>query len=248
MVKGIIFALAVLAPKLLAFQSGPSVPPGAAEPLPLTQIASREEELHKLLRDISRDLPLPSQLEEFGTQLTEREKAVTANLEESAELLAANATIMEIREQAREWRADGAPGARQRKVLAGWGASCEKGVALLIEQEVVWQATLASTKSLEELAAVRLRVRQSVEDIETLKAAAEERLRTIVELQGSVSKQASAIADMMEKLRDATQTFQKRLFHADALPIWKTWSARHERESLGAIFRRGVERSYSNST
>src|SRR3954452_9356779 len=118
MVKGIIFALAVSVTKLLAFQTGPATPPGAAEPLPLTQIASREEELHKLLRDISRDLPLPSQLEEFGQQLTEREEAVGASLEESAELLAANATIMEVRERTREWRVYGAPEARQRQVLA----------------------------------------------------------------------------------------------------------------------------------
>ena len=248
MVKGIIFAFAVLACKLLAFQTGPAVPPRVAEPLPLTQIASREEDLHKLLRDISRDLPVPSQLEEFREQLTEREESVRESLDESAELLAANATIMEIHEQAREWRVYGAPEARQRKLLAGWGASCEKGIALLKEQEAVWRATLESTQSLEELAAVRLRARRSVEDIQTLKAAAEERLRTIVELQGSVSKQASAIADMIEKLRDATQTFQKRLFHADAPPIWKVSARKLERESLGALFRRAVGRSYSNST
>src|SRR4051794_35916303 len=248
MLKKIVFAFAVLVPKLLAFQTGPAAPPGAAEPLPLTQIASREEDLHKLLRDISRELPLPSQLEEFGQQLTEREKAVRASLQQTAELLAANATIMEIREQAREWRVYGAPEARQRQILAGWGASCEKSIALLKEHEAVWRATLASTQSLEELAAVRMRVRRSVQDIETLKATAEERLRTIVELQGSVSKQASAIADMVEKLRDATQSFQKRLFHADAPPIWKTWSAQGERESLSAVFRRAVGRSYSNST
>src|SRR3954454_10625570 len=182
--KGIIFAFAVLVSKLLAFQTGPATPPGAAEPLPLTQIASREEDLHKLLRDISRDLPLPSQLEEFGQQLTEREEAVRASLDQSAELLATNATIMEIREQPREWRAYGAPEARQRKILAGWGASCEKGISLLKQHEAVWRATLESTPSLEELAAVRVRVLGSVQDIETLKATAEERLRTIVEMQG----------------------------------------------------------------
>jgi len=77
--KGIIFAFAVLASKLLAFQTGPVASPGGAEPLPLTQIAARDEELHKLLRDISRDLPSPSQLEEFGQELAEREEAVRAS-------------------------------------------------------------------------------------------------------------------------------------------------------------------------
>src|SRR4051794_25838913 len=87
MVKRLTFAVAVLLSRLFAFQTGPVAPPRAAEPLPLTQIASREEELHKLLRDISRDLPLPSQLEEFGQQLTEQQEAVRSSLEQSAELL-----------------------------------------------------------------------------------------------------------------------------------------------------------------
>src|SRR3954469_23570654 len=99
--KGIIFAFAVLVSKLLAFQTGPAAPPGPAEPLPLTQIASREEDLQKLLRDISRNLPLPSQLDEFGQQLSEREQVVRTSLNESAKILAGEATIMEIREQSR---------------------------------------------------------------------------------------------------------------------------------------------------
>ena len=248
MLKGIIFAFAVLVPKVLAFQASPAAPPRPPEPVPLTQIAAREEELRKLLRNISRELPLPSELKDFERQLTQRQEAVETSLDESADVLAGNATIMEIREQARAWRLYGAPEARQRKTLSAWGATCEQSIAVLKKHEAVWRATLSSTQSIDDLAAVRTRVRRSLTEIETLKTAAEERLRIIVELQGQVSKQASAIADTIEKLEDATQSFQKRLLHADAPPIWKIWSGERKRESLGAVVSRAMGRSYSNST
>ncbi len=248
MVKETTFVLAILAPRLLALQASPPPSPPPAEPVPLTQIASRDEELRKLLRDISHQLPLPSELEDFEQQLAEREEAVRESLAESADLLAGSATIMEVREQAREWRAYGSPEARLRKTLAAWGSACEESIAVLKKHETVWRATLTSTRWVDELEAVHARVRRSVSDIEALKTAAEERLRTIVELQGRVSKQATAIAEMIERLGDATQSFQKRLFHADAPPIWKAWSGQGGRESLGATFRRAAGRSYSNST
>lgn len=248
MLRETILILAILAPRLLAFQANPAPSPPPAEPVPLTQIASRDEELRKVQRDISHQLPLPSELEDFEQQLAEREEAVRASLEESADLLARRATIMEIREQTREWRAYGSPEARLRKTLAAWGAECEESIAVLKTHEAVWRATLTSTRWLAELEAVHARVRRSLSDIETLKTAAEERLRTVVELQGRVSKQATAVAEMIERLGDATQSFQRRLFHADAPPIWKAWSGQGDREPLGTIFRRATGTTYSNST
>jgi potassium efflux system protein len=248
MLKRIVIASVILTPRLLAFQTGPVPPPPAAEPVSLTQIAARDEELRKVLRDISNRLPMPSELEDFEQQLAQREEVVRASLKESSDLLAGNTTIMEIRERSREWRAYGSPEARLRKTLATWGGVCEESIAALKKNEAVWSATLASTRSFEELEAVRTRVRRSLTDIEALETVAEERLRIIVELQGRVSKQATAIAEMVEKLAEATQTFKKRLFQPDAPPIWKAWSPGGERESFGSIFRRAVGRSYSNST
>jgi small-conductance mechanosensitive channel len=246
--KELIFVSAFLAPALSALQTAAPEPPTTPAPLALTQIAVRDEELRTALREISRQLPPPSELADFSQQLAEREEAVGASLEESAELLAGNATIMETREQTREWRAYGSPEARQRRILAEWGTACEQSIAALNKHQAVWRATLASTQSIAELESVRLLVRQSLSEIDAVKASAEERLRTIVELQGRVSKQASAIADTIDKLGEATLSFQKRLFRADAPPIWKQWSAQANHESLGAIFRRALGRSYSTST
>ena len=230
-----IVAAAILGPKLFAQQASPAPSP-AAEAVPLTQIAARDEELRRILRDISQHLPLTSELDEFEQQLEAREEAVRTSLAESDELLAGSATIMEIREHARQWRASGGPEARQRKILARWGTACEENIAALKKHEAVWRATLAGTQSLAELASVRDRVRKSLSEIESVKATAEERLRTIVELQGRVSKQASAIADMIEKLGSATQSFQKRLLPCGRAPDLEPTRGRRAATSPRARF------------
>src|SRR4051812_26055663 len=158
-----IVAVAILGPKLFAQQPSPP-PPQAAEAVPLTQIAVRDEELRRILRDISQDLPLASELDAFEQQLKSREEAVRTSLAESDELLAGSATIMEIREHARQWRASGGPETRQRKILARWGQACEESIAALKKHEAVWRATLAATQSFAELAPVQGRVRKSLSE------------------------------------------------------------------------------------
>jgi small-conductance mechanosensitive channel len=243
----IIAVLAILIPKLLAWQNSPPASPSAAEAVPLTQIASRDEELRLSLRDISRHLPPPSELKDFEQQLAEREELTRSRLEESEELLTAHATIVELREQAREWRVYGAAEARDRKTLAGWGNACERDIAVLKKHEAVWRATLAGTTSLGELESVLSRVRRSLNEIETVETIAEDRLRTVVGLQARVSKQASAIAEMIENLGEASQSFHARLFRPDAPPIWRLSEDRGERLPLGTAVRRAFGRSFANS-
>jgi small-conductance mechanosensitive channel len=239
--------LAVLLPQLHALQvaTGPPSPP--PEPVPLTQIAAKGDDLGRVLRDIERQLPLASELADFDAKLGEQEKEVQRTLEESTELLAGSATIMEIQEQVRQYRAYGLPEAQLRKTLASWGAVCEQNIRILKNHEAVWQATLKSTPTLDELQSVRARVRQFVDEIGAVETVAVERLRTVVELQGRVSRQASSIAEMLEKLSDATKSFQIRLFFPDAPPLWKLWSGGPKAESLRSVLRRSWARSGSHT-
>jgi potassium-dependent mechanosensitive channel len=253
-----LFLFAALLPSLLAQTPAQGTAPGqtsaqapassaAPEPIPLTQIASRGEELSRTLRDISRSIPADSDLAEFEEQLVEQEQLVRERLQESERILASGATIMEIREQVREWAIYSAAETRQRKTLSEWGASCEDSIALLNKQQAVWQATLNSTRNIPDIESVQARVRHSLHDIQTLKDAAGERLRTIVGLQGRVSKQSVAVADVLEKLNHAARRFQDHLFYPDSPPIWRASEGAQGSESLDLMLSRSVARSYSGA-
>ncbi len=246
--KRVFLLAAILLPRLAAQQAPAPSPSQAPEIIPLTQIAPRSEELSHSLREISRRLPPASELADFEEQLRQQERVVRASLKETADILAASATIMEIREQARQWKAYGSPEARQRKTLSSWGSACDEAIALLSKELAVWQATLKSTERLDNVKSVLARIRQAVADIRALKGAAEERLRAILDLQGRVAKQALAIEGVQEDLRQATQRFQKRLLYPDARPIWGSPAAPAQTgESPSAPLGRSVERFYSSS-
>jgi len=244
MVRILLIALAGILTELAAQQPAPASSPGP-EPVPLTQIALRGDELSRVLRDLAGQVPAASEIAAFENQLAEQEDAVRTLLEESEGLLARSATVMEIRERSREWRAYSQPEARQRKTLAAWGAACEQSLAALKKHQAIWQATLNSTKDVPEVESVRARVRQSLRDIETVNAAAEEHLRTVVKLQDRVSKRSAAIAAMLDRLAEEAKKFQARLFRPDTVPIWRAGAP--GRDSFTASFRRAVGRSLSNS-
>jgi len=84
MFKAVICLASILIPVIHAQQAAapsppPSSPPPSSEPIPLTQIALRGEELTRTLREVTRALPTPSELAEFDENLREQENYVRAS-------------------------------------------------------------------------------------------------------------------------------------------------------------------------
>src|SRR4029453_10979925 len=97
-----------LAAFLVPYVNAQVKPPPAApspDPIPLSQIALRGEELTRELREISRRLPPDSELAAFEEDLHEQEQLLRDSLARSEEAVTGGATLVEIREQIREWRA-----------------------------------------------------------------------------------------------------------------------------------------------
>src|SRR4051812_38543468 len=151
--------------------------PASPQPIPLTQIAVRHEELARTLRDISRRLPGNQDLSAFDEQLGNQEELIRNSLISSAEAMAGHATIMELREQIREWRSYTVTEAQDRKTLTGWGDTCEQSLSVLNDVNAVWEATLNSAKDLPEYEPVVPRIRSALKDIETVKREAEQHVR-----------------------------------------------------------------------
>src|SRR5689334_16725048 len=100
--------IALFVQLVMAQQTAPAppAPPPAKgpEPIPLSQIALRSEELGRTLRDISRRLPTDAEIDSFSTQLQDEEQDLGLEVQKTADTLAAGATILELREQTRQLR------------------------------------------------------------------------------------------------------------------------------------------------
>ena len=144
---------AVLLTSLYAQTSAPPVKPAPApapstepEPISLTQIAVRVEVLSATLRDISRTLPSDTALSNFEEELRNQEELVRDSLRNSGEAMAGHGTLLEIREEIREWRTYSARESRDRKTLTEWGATCERDLKVISNTRAVWEATLDSAR------------------------------------------------------------------------------------------------------
>ena len=87
--------------------------------------------------------------------------------------------------------------------------------------------------------------RSALADIQVVKTETEQRLRIILDLQARVSKQALAIADVIEKLNTSRQRLQARLFYPGAPPLWRVWPV-SSAESIGTVLSRSIARSYES--
>ena len=225
-------------------------PPAALQPpapIPLTQIAPRGEELTQTLRDVMRRLPPDSEVAAFNETLQEQGRVIGHRIEESAHAVAGHATLMEVREEIRQWRAHILTEARQRRTLSEWGTACEESVALLQKSRAVWEATSRSGRDQPEFKAVAARVRSALNDIRQAEAQAEKRFRTVLDLQARLSKQAATTADVMEQLNASRHRIQSRLFYPDAPPVWDA-TRDEQADPLSVIVGRSLMRSYQAAT
>src|SRR4051794_25966721 len=179
--------------------------PATPEPIPLTQIAVRGEELARTLRDISRKLPPDPQLTALDEQLRDREELIQSSLWSSTEALEGHATLMDLREQSREWRTFTVTESRDRDTLSDWGAACEQSLAGLNKARAEWDATLKAATSLPEYATVLPRIRSALRDIDRVQTEAEHHVRLVLDLQSRLSKQALTVTDVLERLAVARQ-------------------------------------------
>ena len=202
--------LAVLLTPVRAQEKAPAgVAPAAPQPISLTQVAERSEELTRTLREISRRLPEDSDLAAFENNLREQDNLVRGRLADSEIAIAMGATLLDIRGLLRDWRTYSAAESEQRKTLSKWGKTCEQNLTLLNNEQQVWETTLRTITSLPELSSLVVRVRSTITDIQAVHGAAEQRLRTVLDLQARMSKQALIVADIVESSRQSGRVFRR---------------------------------------
>ena len=239
--------LAVLVIPVRAQEKAPAgVAPAAPQPISLTQVAERSEELTRTLREISRRLPEDSDLAAFENNLREQDNLVRGRLADSETAIAMGGTLLDIRGLLRDWRTYSAAESEQRKTLSKWGKTCEQNLTLLNNEQQVWETTLRTITRLPELSSLVVRVRSTITDIQAVHGAAEQRLRTVLDLQARVSKQALIVADIVEKLEAVRQGFQARMFYPDAPPIWQALP-KDGTEPISTVLSRSIAKFYSDS-
>ncbi len=201
----------------------PSPAPVAQTPaaIPLPDVAARSEDLRRVLRSLSDQLPTPEQLETVKATLDERDKELDARLNEIEALLAGTPSTLEFREQENYWREKQAGTVNQRRQLLDWANAAQSAMQQVHAQLPAWQATLEANENTPGLGPTLDVIRQAVGEIQRLNTQAQTQLKAIVNLQVRAANQEQLALDTLDRLSQARERADRRLLERDSLPLWQ---------------------------
>ncbi len=211
----------------------PAPPAGAQPPaaIPLPEVASRAEELTRLLRGIRNQLPTQDQLDSMKAALTERETLLQPKKKEVDALLAGSPSGLELREQDTYWHVISTEGAATRKQLLDWANAAQSAVQQLQALQPQWTATLEENKTTPDLGPTLDVIEAAVNGIETTKAQAQDLLRVIVNLQVIAANQHQLGLDAVDRLGKARAQLKDHVLQRDSLPLWRIFLRRQQGET-----------------
>jgi len=216
-------------PKTATPTATPSAQAAQSAAIPLPDVAARSEDLKRMLRNVSNQLPSPDQLAAAKATLDDRDMELNDREKEVDELLADTPGTLELREQENYWRSEQEQTAALRRQLLDWANVAQSALQQLQAQQPSWHATLQQNEGTPGLGPTLDVIRQSIGDLERLTTQAQDQLRTIVNLQVRAASQDQLALDTLDRLSKARESFDRKLFERDSLPLWQL----SERRQMG---------------
>ena len=204
----------------------PATPPQPVA-IPLPDVATRSEDLKRLLRGLSEQLPTADQLAAIQAQLQDRSAQLTMQQKETDALLAATPNTLELREQDNFWRNKQKETAGTRRELHDWANAAQSAVQQITAQQPAWNATLQENENTPGLGPAQDVIQDSVNRLQQLMGQAQDQLRVIVNLQVQAANQDEVAMDVLGELERAREFQDSRLLERDSLPLWQL-SQRHQ--------------------
>ena len=215
----------------------PAPPAPTPQPvaIPLPDVATRSEDLKRLLRGISEKLPTTDQLAAIQSQLQDRSAQLTTQQKETDALLAATPNTLELREQENFWRNKQKETASTRRELHDWANAAQSAVQQITAQQPAWNATLQENENTPGLGPAQDVIQDSVNRLQQLMGQAQDQLRVIVNLQVVAANQDQAALDVVDELERAREFQDSRLLEQDSLPLWQL-TERHQTGETGEMY------------
>ncbi len=199
--------------------------------IPLPDVAARSEDLKRLLRSISNQLPSPDQLQNAQAALDRRDADLNSRAKDADAVLAGTPSTMELREEESFWRTEQVQTADLRRQLLDWANAAQSAMQQVQTQQPLWQATLDQNEHTTGLAPTLDVIHQDLADLQQLTTQAQNLLKAIVNLQVRAASQDQLALDTLDRITKARERIDRRLFERDSLPLWQLRQRRQTGEN-----------------
>src|SRR5271157_1443968 len=230
------FGLQKPAPAKPSPSPAPEAATAAPAAIPLPDVASRAEDLNRMLRGIADQMPTDEQLDAMKATLDERGEILQAKQKEVEAMLAAGTlSALEFHELLTYWRGAEKECAESRPQLLDWANAAQSATQQLQAQQPQWTATLDQNKATPGLGPVLDLIRQQVREIQELQTKAQNQLRLIVNLQVRAANQDQLALEVIDRLAKASARLEERLLQRDSPPLWQVSLRRQQGESANLL-------------
>src|SRR5271166_4731740 len=230
------FGLQKPAPAKPSPSPAPEAATAAPAAIPLPDVASRAEDLNRMLRGIADQMPTDEQLDAMKATLDERGETLQAKQKEVEAMLAAGTlSALEFHELLTYWRGAEKECAESRPQLLDWANAAQSAIQQLQAQQPQWTATLEQNKATPGLGPVLDLIRQQVSEIQELQTKAQNQLRLIVNLQVRAANQDQLALEVIDRLAKASARLEERLLQRDSPPLWQVSLRRQQGEGANLL-------------
>ena len=189
-------------------------------PLPPALIASRSQDLGRLIQQVIRRLGPDPDLDRIQAGITVRREEIEARSKEAAVLMDGTPTLFELRDLENFWQEMSRGSTAAKHTLGQKAAAIQRDLDQLARQEAVWDATLAEVAPQPGLLSLSDRIEGNLRGIADVRALAQDRLSKILALQDGVVTLELQVTDQLDTVGQAMTIYQRDLWEPEEKPLW----------------------------
>ncbi len=216
--------------------------PAAPQSIDPAKIAFRSEQLTLQLNSILNAKVPEETLSETERELRKQYASIQSKAKQTRKILAGDATSLDLRELANEWRGLSWTQSSMRETLTDWNRAALANINALDSEEATWKTTLDGIAADVGSTSLRQVAERALADIRSARQQVQRQIDRIVLVQEQAVQSSLLIAQVNDDIARAEKTFHSRLLTRVAEPIWsRNQSAASE--SAVVLMRRSFLRS-----
>jgi len=217
------------------------------QPIPLTQIAERAEQLDRLLKDLNNQLIPKPELVESERKAEAQAAETRRRALQTRDLLAGDPTSLDWEDEQRYWRTRSLEYVAERGLLTMRAGKLGTRIQTLEDQQREWAATLVQFHKTPGIETIVERVKQQLDKIDAARSDAREQLNLVLSMQIQASQQDQQIQDILLRVRQARERARGHLFELDGRPLWEANDSQALKQNIAPSFYRSVGRAFRSA-
>lgn len=205
--------------------------------IPLAEVALQATEFSEFLRTFTEAAAGSAEIDSILRSLPLFSSEVTAQYQETAELLRGYSTLSGLQSQQQLWQQKMARAKSWLRVLTSRARQLDVLFDSLAVRQKSWNLTLEIGRSSDAPHAILRQIESTLASIDAARMRLQQQRTTVMDMQVRLARDIAVCGNAIEEISRSQRSLVKGTFHPDSIPLWEIRQWAHEREALPAYLR-----------